>query len=48
MDLPVKQVKSREIAVFVDNFKRLLIKPAVFAVFCKPSDTATLANFGVF
>ena len=48
MDLPLKQVKPREIAVFVDNFRRLLIKPALFNVFCEPSDSATSANLGIF
>ena len=35
MDLPVTQVKPGEIAIFVDNFGALLIKPLKFAILCQ-------------
>ncbi len=48
MDLPSKQVKPREIGIFVDNFKRLLIKPPFLSAFCEASNTATLEDTGIF
>ncbi len=48
MDLPQTQVKPREIGLFVNNLKRLLIKSKKNEGFCEPSVNKGLAKVGVF
>ncbi len=44
MDLPLTQVKPREIGVFVDNLKRLLIKSEKNDNFSQPNHSKALAK----
>ncbi|AEM71958.1 hypothetical protein Murru_2936 [Allomuricauda ruestringensis DSM 13258] len=48
MDLPVTQVKPREIGVFVDNLKRLLIKSEKNDNFSQPNRSKALAKMCFF
>lgn len=48
MDLPLTQVKPREIGLFVNNLKRLLIKSKKNRAICKPSHSKGLAKMGSF
>lgn len=47
MDLPLTQVKPREIGVFVNNLKRLLIKWKKNRSICQPSNSKGLAKIGL-
>lgn len=44
MDLLLTQVKPREIGLFVNNLKRLLIKSKKKSTNCKPSHSKGLAK----
>ncbi len=44
MDLPLTQVKPREIGDFVDNLKRLLIKSEKNDKFSQPNHSKALAK----
>ncbi len=48
MDLPLTQVKPREIGVFVNNLKRLLIKWKENGLICQPSNGRGLEKMCVF
>lgn len=48
MDLLLTQVKPREIGLFVNNLKGLLIKSKKNGVICKPSDSKGLAKISSF
>lgn len=48
MDLPQTQVKPREIRLFVNNLKRLLIKSKKNRGFCEPSVNKGLAKMSIF
>lgn len=48
MDLPLTQVKPREIELFVDNLKRLLIKWEKNDNFSQPNHSKALAKIGFF
>ena len=48
MDLGLTQVKPREIGVFVDNLKRLLIKWEKNDNFSQPNHSKALAKMGFF
>jgi hypothetical protein len=48
MDLPLTQVKQREIGVFVDNLKRLLIKSEKNDNFSQPNHSKALAKMYLF
>ena len=48
MDLLLTQVKPREIGVFVNNLKRLLIKSEKNDMFSQPNHSKGLAKVGIF